>query len=244
MAKRSWIFIRGLSRGQGHWADFLSIFAERFPNDEVECLDLPGNGSRFREASLLSTTEIARDLRARSRFIADGKKVYLMGHSLGGMVAVEWMKLYPEDIIHLVLVNTSAKNLGSPLARFNFRHLPRLPRLMTAADAFTHERITLSIIANNADRVKELLPKMASYTAAHPVRWSNTLRQLFAASRSVFPDQPTVPTTLIVGGKDRLVSCENSLNLGRRWKIDCRVHPWAGHDLAVDDPQWLVEQLL
>lgn len=244
MSGHSWIFIRGLTRGSGHWMDFLPIFREKNPRDEVECLDLAGNGERFRERSLLSTAANARDLRSRSRFIAEGRKVILFGHSLGGMVAVEWARQFPADIEQLILMNTSSRGLGSPFDRLLLRNMADYVKLLTASDAYESERLTLSVIANNRERAAELLPSLAAYRLAHPVSHENALRQLTAGALAKFPEKLDVKTNIICSQNDRMVSVENSLRLAKKWGIVPRVHPTAGHDIPVDDPEWLAEQLL
>lgn len=242
--KRSLILIRGLTRGQGHWADFLPILKAKAPHIEVECLDLPGNGERYQEQSFLSTAEVARDLRSRSRFIAEGKKVSMLGHSLGGMVAVEWAKQFPQDFEKLYLMNTSASNSGNLLERLNLLNLPAFLRRGFARDEFARERLVLSVIANNPERIEKLIPTLAKYSKNHKVRPANAIRQLWSAATTRFPAKAPVTTEILAAQKDRLVSSTNSVELGKMWKIPVRLHPWGGHDLAVDDPDWLVEQLL
>lgn len=244
MAGRKWIFIRGLSRGQGHWADFPELFLKRFPEDEIEFLDLPGNGLRFRETSCVDVAAAAQALREKSRWVSERKKVHMLAHSLGSMVAMEWMRNHPDDFERLAMLNTSGRDLGGPWRRFNPRQLPTLSRLVTARDAFEKERITLSVIANNPQRAEELLARLAAYTASHPVSWENTLRQILSAARVIFPKEAPGKVLLIGSRGDRLVSVENTITLARRWGLEPALHPWAGHDLPVDDPQWLIEQLL
>lgn len=242
--KKYLILIRGLTRGQGHWADFLPLLRERAPHFEVECLDLPGNGERFREKSFLETAAVARDLRSKSRFIAAGKKVTVLGHSLGGMVAVEWARQFPQDFEKLFLMNTSAANSGPWFRRLNFTNFSTLFKRGLAGDAEERERLVLSLIANNSERTEKLIPELARYSATHRVTPANAVRQLWSAARTRFPSVPPVPTEILAAAKDRLVSSTNSIELGKLWKIPVRMHPWGGHDLAVDDPHWLVEQLL
>lgn len=244
MSTHAWVFIRGLTRGTGHWVDFLPMFRAKRPQDEFECLDLPGNGERFRERSLTDTAACARDLRARSRFVREGRKVVILGHSLGGMVAVEWAKQFPGDIERLFLMNTSCSNIGLPTDRFNPRTFPAYSRLLHAPDAYTYERVTMSVIANNDARVRELLPVLAAYTASHPVSWANAARQLLAASKARFPERLDVPVDILCSKNDRMVSVRNSLRLAEKWGVEPHVHPTAGHDIPVDDPEWLAEQLL
>lgn len=243
MSSEAWIFIRGLTRGQGHWGDFLPRFQARFPQADVECLDLPGNGERFSETSFLSTAALAVDLRSRSRHVAAGRPVRMLGHSLGGMVAIQWMAQSPSDIAKLYLLNTSSRELTLPWRRFNVTQLPTLLRGFTAPTALEQERRILSVIANNEKRVQEVLPILAAYTETHPVKWSNALRQLTSAATSVLPPRTLVPTEILACQKDRLVFPENSIRLAAHWSLRPRLHPWGGHDLGVDDPEWLIEQL-
>ena len=244
MAGRAWVFVRGLSRGAGHWADFPELFARRFPDDRIEFLDLPGNGERFREQTPIEMDRAVDALRERSGFVRDGVAVHGLAHSLGAMVACEWMRRYPGDFARLHLMNTSGRDLGRPWGRFNPRQAPILGQTLFAADAFERERLTLSVIANNRDRIEALLPRLSAYTAAHPVDWRNLARQLMLAARMKFPSQPPGDIRLIGARGDRLVSVENTIQLARRWGLEPALHPWAGHDLPVDDPQWLIEQLL
>lgn len=242
-ASRNWIFIRGLTRGQGHWADFLPLFRARYPQDSVECLDLPGNGERFRETSYIDCGRAARDLRARSETIAAGKRARLLGHSLGGMVAVEWMRQFPADLDGVTLMNTSCRESAPFFKRLNPANARAIARLLAAGDdGFQRERLLLSIIANNRDRAEALLPQLAAYSMAHPVSLSNSVRQILAGARVRFPDQPPVAVEVIGSRGDRLVDVENSLWIANRWGVHPRLHATAGHDLPIDDPDWLLDQ--
>jgi pimeloyl-ACP methyl ester carboxylesterase len=43
---------------------------------------------------------------------------------------------------------------------------------------------------------------------------------------------------------DRLVSPGCSRRIASRWALPIRLHPTAGHDLPLDDPEWVVQQVL
>ena len=43
---------------------------------------------------------------------------------------------------------------------------------------------------------------------------------------------------------DRLVSPRCSQRLAAAWKVPLALHPSAGHDLPLDDPDWLLAQLV
>ncbi len=42
---------------------------------------------------------------------------------------------------------------------------------------------------------------------------------------------------------DRLVAPSCSVAIQKQWHLDLRTHPWAGHDLAIDDGHWVAMQL-
>jgi pimeloyl-ACP methyl ester carboxylesterase len=80
--------------------------------------------------------------------------------------------------------------------------------------------------------------------AQHPVSGANALRQLLAAMRYRARRQaPAVPLLLLGSEQDRLVDVRCTLALARHWGSALRLHPWAGHDLPLDDPAWVLAQL-
>ena len=79
---------------------------------------------------------------------------------------------------------------------------------------------------------------------------SNALRQLVAAARYTAPvATPLVPVSdsprilLLASQNDRLVSCQCSQTIARAWGVPLRMHPSAGHDLPLDDAQWVIGQV-
>ncbi|WP_420538500.1 alpha/beta fold hydrolase [Marinobacter subterrani] len=59
------------------------------------------------------------------------------------------------------------------------------------------------------------------------------------------PANPPKSLTLLLASRaDRLVSSRCSSQLARLWGCDLVEHPWAGHDLPPDDPDWVLAQLL
>jgi pimeloyl-ACP methyl ester carboxylesterase len=89
-------------------------------------------------------------------------------------------------------------------------------------------------------RHAEVVRDWAELAHSLPVRRSNALRQLLAAMRFTAPAPVTVPILVLAGAGDRLVDPRCSQELARRWRLPIALHPWAGHDLSLDDPQWFV----
>ncbi len=242
MKSRSWIFLRGLSRGQGHWGYFPEEFLRRFPEDEIEFLDLPGCGTRNNEMSCLSIEENVEKVRKVSRFITDGKQVHLLAISLGGMVAALWQDLYPQDVHSMTLLNTSFQKMP-PWKRFNFLKLPEMLKVLMATDVGKYEEELTSLVCRNEEYRKKNLPLLIEFSKKYPVQKQNFLRQLFAASRVQFPSKLKCSTLLLGSQGDGLVSVECSQRLAEFWNCSLVLHPWAGHDLPIDAPTWILEQL-
>jgi pimeloyl-ACP methyl ester carboxylesterase len=79
----------------------------------------------------------------------------------------------------------------------------------------------------------------------HPAKPFNAMRQLLAASRFHAPlTTPKTPTLLLASTQDALVNVECSRSIARQWRWPLSEHPEAGHDLPLDDGQWVIDQIL
>jgi pimeloyl-ACP methyl ester carboxylesterase len=244
MTNRSWIFLRGMVRGRGHWADFPDQFQKKFPNDKIELLDLPGNGERGAELSPLNISDFVPLIREKSVAIQNGQKVHCLALSLGAMVACSWMQKYPEDFVKTYLVCTSTSQYCAFYERFRPINYLKVSPLLIARSPRMQEKIILSMISNNKVRQKEVLAKLEQYSAQYPIRPINFFRQLRAAAKATFPTQNPGTVQLIGSWGDRLVSPNCTPKIAQAWGVEAKMHPWSGHDIPIDDPQWLLEQLI
>lgn len=242
-APETWFFLRGLVREAGHWAGFLERFRAAFPGREAVALDLPGNGAHFREPSPLSVARMAESVRAE--YLARrGPANHLFALSLGGMVGLEWLRRWPGDFRSTVLVNTSVRGLSPFHQRLRPRNYARILTLMFSGDPAAVERKILEMTSHNLDRREELVRAWTEIHRLRPVSPRNAVRQLWAASRFRPPrERPPVPTLVLNGARDELVNPACSKALAGHWGLELRVHPEAGHDLTLDAPDWVLEQL-
>lgn len=239
-----WLLLRGLVRGQGHWGRFPQMMQAQFPQSQILCLDLPGNGLRSTERSPLSIHDFMTDLRERCPWVKEGVKFQVLALSMGAMIAVDWMHCYPHEISKSYLVCTSSARHSRFYQRFHPRNLLTGFPLLSAQTAEEWERGVLSLITNNEARRQEEWPQMVEFSRQHPVQRENLFRQLFAASQYRFPKRPPGEVQLIGSYGDRLVSPQCTLSLAKAWGLEAVMHPSAGHDIPIDDPRWLLEQLL
>jgi pimeloyl-ACP methyl ester carboxylesterase len=237
----AWVLLRGLTREAGHWGGFPQRLQEAL-GEPVLPLDLPGNGSRHAERSPTSIAALAADLQARIAQLALPRPPAVLALSLGAMVAIEWARRNAGAARGLVLVATSLRPLAPMHWRLRPRAAARLLGGLLAGDARRLEQAVLEL--TSAGRDPAVLDDWLALRARHPVGRANAMRQLFAAARYRTTARPICPTLLLAGRGDRLVDPRCSARLAEAWNAPLDLHPWAGHDLPLDDPAWVVERVV
>ena len=238
-----WILLRGLTRETGHWADFAAALAER-SGGQVLGVDLPGNGDQWSRPSPTEVEAIAQDVRRRVGALRE--RVRVVALSLGAMTALEWCRLDPEAIAGCALINTSTSGLSPFWHRLQPANYPTIARmLLPGLSLEQRERRVLAMTSARPQAHANAPEAWAALARERPVRPANALRQLWAASRYRPPaTPPAVPLLLLASEGDRLVSPQCSRRLASHWNLPLRMHPWAGHDLPLDDPEWVLRELL
>lgn len=237
----NWIFLRGLTRGKGHWAFFPELFQKYFPEAKIEFLDLPGNGDRYAELSPLKMRDYVEDLRSRSELLRQGH-VNLFSISLGSMIAVAWQDLYPEDIEKVILINTSYRGIV-PWKRFNLGAMKYFAQVPLVKSAWMKEDLISQVVCNNDENRKKSLPMLVEQTKRSPFQVQNFFRQLLAAAMADFPKKNRREVILFASQKDRLVSPLCTQKIAQIWGVPAYYHPTAGHDLPIDDPEWILSHM-
>lgn len=238
----TWLLLRGLTRETGHWGDFPGQLQAALPDALILAIDLPGNGTLHRQAS--PTTIPAMVAVCRAELAARGVigPVRVVAMSLGAMVAVAWAAAHPDELAGCVLINSSLRGINPMHQRLqpaSWLPLMSVPLKRTARDK---EAVILRLTSRRA--TPDVLDDWERLAGRHPVSAVNALRQLLAAACFRAPvSPPSVPMLVLCGGRDALVSPECSLALARRWDLPVHLHPDAGHDLPLDDGEWVVERI-
>lgn len=241
----TWVLLRGLTREAGHWGAFplQMVQSLRAAQGPVRVLtpDLPGNGVRFRERSPTDIGEMVEDLRAQLRLAGVEGPVHVLALSLGGMVAAEWAQRYPAELASAVLVSTSMKPFSPFFRRLrptNYLTLVSMSLMRFAAR--WRERHVLALTSQMRQGSEEVLDAWVALHRQHPVSGVNVLRQLWAAMRyRASRARPRVPMLLLCGQGDMLVDWRCSQAVSRGWGLPLRMHTRAGHDIPLDDPDWV-----
>lgn len=242
----TWVLLRGLTREAGHWGSFPMAMVQGLRGVQgpvrILTLDLPGNGARFRERSPTDIGDMVEDLRVQVRQAGVEGPVHLLALSLGGMVAAEWAQRHPADLAAAVLVSTSMKPFSPFFRRLRPTNYLRLVTMSLARFAARwRERHVLELTSQLMQQSEAVLDSWVVLHRQHPVSGLNVLRQLYAAMKyRASRARPRVPMLLLCGQGDMLVDWRCSQAVSRGWGLPLRMHTRAGHDIPLDDPQWVV----
>ncbi|WP_026604348.1 alpha/beta fold hydrolase [Methylomonas sp. 11b] len=244
-AKQHWLLLRGLCREAAHWGNFPDLLQQAFPQSTVSTIDLPGTGRYYREPSPDSIETITEQVRREALAVGLlAKPVTVLAFSLGGMVTWEWLQRYPQDIAAAALINTSFAGLSPFYRRMRWQSYPQFFELLLERDLYNRELAILQLVSNRQDLYAETAKAWSAIQQVRPISLANGVRQLKAAAR-YRPSQrkPETPLLLLNGRGDRLVAPACSDAIHNKWQIDIFTHPWAGHDLCLDDGAWVANRL-
>lgn len=232
-------------RERRHWGAFIEQFQTAITEAQVTCLDLPGNGELNAQTSPMRVQDMAEWCRQELRCRGIEPPYAVLAMSLGAMVTVAWAQAHPEELRGMVLINTSLRPFSRLHQRLRPHAWPLALRLATGRlDDREVESGILELTSRDRERTQAVLPDWVRWRQQRPVSAINALRQLWAAARFRAPTvAPPVPTLVLNGAQDQLVSPACSQALAEAWGVPLRVHATAGHDLPLDDGRWLAEQV-
>lgn len=248
----SWLLLRGLGREQRHWYEFPERLRELVAPEPVFLLDLAGMGTERARLPPPSVPWLARDVARRAAQLASslGRSNppgpwSLIGLSLGGMVALELCWLWGPRVARAIVINSSS-NLTSPVARLQPGALRSLGRALLSKDLLARESDVLELTSElPASARRAYAERAAAFISTAPPTRSAFFSQLCAAARFAPPVAGSLSAELCFLGsrRDRLVHPSCSRDLARRYAAPFLEHPWAGHDLALDDPAWICQRV-
>ncbi|PSU35922.1 alpha/beta fold hydrolase [Photobacterium lutimaris] len=249
--ERPILLIRGLLRETRHWGVFADQLKAAFPQREIIAFDIAGNGSRHNEQSATRISDMVDDLYTQltneqaqseqtNRANKENGDVDIIAISMGGMIALEWMQKFPQDVHSAILINASLSNYSPFTKRLKWQQYINILQYFLLSEA---KREALIFDMTTHQSPPDIIDNWVNWRQTNPVSASNALRQLYAASRYQYHGNPDSQTLLIGSQNDALVDISCSQVLAKAWQIPLLIHPTAGHDLPSDDPDWLIDKV-
>lgn len=235
----SFVLIRGMLREARHWGEFAGLLSRQFSGAAIRTPDLPGNGPLHHQTSPGTIAEMTDALR---RQVPLNRPVDLIAISMGGMIALDWMDRFPEEVQSAVIINSSARPLSPFYRRLRWQSYPAIIKLLSHSK-IERERDILELTSNRYRHDETLLENWRQWQRQYPVSSASARNQLMAAAKFRLSVKPGHPLLIVASMADRLVDYRCSLQLQRLWQTDYRQHPTAGHDLPLDEPHWLVKTI-
>ncbi len=243
MKQRQWIIVRGLGREGEHSLEFIEKLRKADPESEVKCIDLPGAGEFYKLSSPMTIEAIAEFVYLQLKNDPHTER-YIVSISLGSMVVAALLQSYPEVARGAVFTNTSFSNLSPFYHRLQLEAYMHLYRAITATDSEERERAVLDMVSNRPDR-HDFIKPWAQISKKRPVGALNFFKQLFAAATySLSTHKPQLPMLVLTSSQDRMVKPECSQKLSSYWDLPIETHPTAGHELWLDDSDWVIEKIM
>lgn len=235
--------LRGLAREVRHWGVFPEKLEAAQAGIEVIPLEMPGAGVLHKEKSPTAIGEYVERIRRQYlRHNINGRYNVLLGVSLGGMIAAQWIDTYPDDFQSAVLINSSS-SLSPPWKRITPAGSKAVIGGLLTRNIYRQERKIADIVCN-LENTEKIARQWSDISKSAPIARSNVLRQLFAASAFSLPQTVEVPVLILSSIRDRLVSPACSHAIAEAWQCLLSSHDQAGHDLTTDDPDWCVFHIL
>lgn len=241
----NWLLLKGLVREQRHWLDFPTKMEREIPGTRVHVLDLPGVGLASKEKAPFRLGKTVEHLRERwlPLVAAEAGPWAVFGVSMGGMLALEWAHRFPEDFLAVVSANASAANLSMPYRRMRPPIWWGISRVGLTRDPVQRELQVLSMVTSSRSQDVELARLFAAFQRDKPVRFQTLFRQLIAAGTWRAPSKLKAKSLILLSEGDRFVHPSCSRALALRLGAELRTHPGAGHEITMDEPEWVLRTL-
>jgi pimeloyl-ACP methyl ester carboxylesterase len=239
------VLIRGLARESGHWGSFKEQLHSQDYCVDVFGVDLPGAGMYHKISSPLTIRENAEFIMAKiNEFREPDEKIVILSVSLGSMVAIEMASLYPECFHQVYLMNTSVAGLSPIYHRLKIKALKHFYKILTTSEIKKREKEVIAMVSNKPQHWEKTAEEWVEIANLRPISPANFLRQLLAASYYRLPrNKPTVPLIVFNSQDDHMVDPKCSRALAKHWKLPIFFNKGAGHELALDDPDWVLQRL-
>lgn len=169
---------------------------------------------------------------ARAQELAAGGPLFLMGHSMGGAIALRWVRQRRPAMAGLIL-SSAALKIGGDVPRLLIALAPLLSRWLPHMRG---TRLDPSLISRDPAQVAAYVDDPLVSLAAPPARTGAELLAVMEANRGAAPGL-TLPVYLFHGDADRLTDPDGSREIHAAWggaDKTLRIWPGSRHETLND----------
>lgn len=201
------VFLHGFLENKEMWTEYVSLFSEKF---RVITIDLLGHGEsdclgyvHSMEENANVVQEVLKDLKIQ--------KTTILGHSMGGYVALAFAELYPQHIQKLVLLNSTAKEDSAEKKLNRTRAIKAVKQnyvsfvSLAIANLFSEKNRTK--LTNEIEKVKEQALKTPLQGIIASLEGMKIRKD-----REALLHENRFPVLLVLGKKDPVLNYEESLS--------------------------------
>lgn len=236
------VILHGLLGSSRNWTTIGKAFKDRY---DVHAVDLRNHGSSPHVEGM-RWAEMNADLKAYLD-LNGIKSLTLMGHSLGGKVAMSFACERPELVEKLIIVDIAAKAYP-PYHDNEFRAMKRIP-IRELANRKEAEELLEPMVPNWAMR-QFLLTNLVRDTATGAFQWQNNLEALHRSlphirqNALLESDRYGKPVLLVRGANSDFID-DLDVEEMRRWFSNLRavIVPSAGHNVHVENRKAFIAAL-
>ncbi|OLR92084.1 alpha/beta fold hydrolase [Actinokineospora bangkokensis] len=242
------VLVHGLAGTSATWRPLLRTLHERGFDREVLAVDLPGHGRSegpHGDYSIAGYANVVRDLLVALSL----EHVTLVGHSLGGGVALQFSYQFPDQCGRVVLVDSGGLGSGVSAAI----RAANLPGTALALPLLAN-RFTVALakrVAGERVEVRELIDHFGSLAAkearksfVRTVRASVGLRGQRVSAQEKLYLAEDLPSLLVWGTKDRIIPAGHGRRAAELMPGARLVElAGAGHFPHVAEPGWFADVL-
>lgn len=223
------LFIHGFPLNRGAWSSQVEAFKSRF---RVIVPDLRGFGESGSSEGPVPMSRFAEDIWALGQHLGLDR-VILVGHSMGGYIALAMAKAYPALLRGLVLVGTKPgqDSVEAANARREAAEKVRREGPSVVVDAMAAKMLSSS---DTDGRKAAVVRACMTPTSSEGIIGALLGMALRPDSHDVL-DKIRVPTLVMTGGEDTLIPPSESEAMAKVIPdAQLRIIPRAGHLVAVD----------
>jgi pimeloyl-ACP methyl ester carboxylesterase len=232
------ILLHGFLENQKMWNKYVTAFSKR---NRVITIDLLGHGEteclgyiHSMEDNADAIHAILAELRIR--------KAILVGHSMGGYVALAFAELYPENVKALVLLNSTAR---ADSAERKLNRARAIKAVKQSYIGFVSLAIANLFSENNRERLAEEIENTKKEALKTPLQAivASLEGMKIRADREILLHLSTYPKMLILGEKDPIVPYEEAKDQIENTQVELVTFP-DGHMPHIENQDELIKVLL